>query len=115
MNETSEQDLLNKDTELLYQIFVNRLNAGLPLTLAEWSELGKSSKEIWETCYQDWRIKDKAINALYIGEVVNGGTLAVEAVWDILPEDVQAQYLKIWSKQNAEQNKQPNDGANSTP
>jgi len=88
--------------EKLLTYFANRLNAGLPLTLKEWEKLSEVNREIWEEAYTQYKVKDLAITAHFIADSIKGGTLAIEAVWDILPEDVQDAYVKKWGELNAE-------------
>lgn len=100
---TGEQKKLNAYTQKLWDRFVERLNAGLPLTLGEWNKLGVASKEVWEACYSEWRIKNVALQSHFIADTMMGGRLATEAVWDILPTAVQEKFLNLWSKENAKQ------------
>ena len=106
MNRTSEQvdkDMLDVQDGNIIELrggFADRLNAGLPLTLEEWRALGDNSKDVWEECYTEWQLKTVALNAHFLADSIKGGTLAVEAVWDILPANVQDRYLAAWSTKN---------------
>lgn len=89
----------------LHAGFADRLNAGLPITLEEWRAMQDDSKDVWEECYAEWHLKNIALTAHFLADSIRGGTLAIEAVWDILPENVQNKYLAAWSTKNADQNK----------
>lgn len=98
------QELKHKK-ELLRTAFIERVNAGLFVSLEEWNTFGAEAKEVWEEIYTENLLKRVALEAHFIADSMRGGTLAIEAVWDVLPEDVQNKYLTAWSSQNAAQNK----------
>lgn len=99
--------MLEEAKENLAQYFADRLNAGLPLTLTEWKKLSATNREIWEQCYTEYQLKRIALESHYLADTLAGGTLAVETVWDILPEEVQNKYLSKWAVKNAEQSNKP--------
>jgi len=107
------QDELIDSVGDLRELFINRLNAGLPVTLKEWEELGNAGKEVWEHCLTEYRLKNHALQAHYLADSMMGGTLAIETVWDILPEEVQDKFQRHWSKLNAEQDRPTNERTNS--
>lgn len=111
VDEEMQADLTDSVGELR-ELYINRLNAGLPLTLEEWEKLGDSGREVWEHCLTEYRLKNHALQAHYLADSMRGGTLAIETVWDILPEEVQERFQRHWSKQNAEQNRTDNERAN---
>lgn len=92
---------LEKAVDQLKEYFIRRLNAGIPLTVEEWENLSLGNQDVWEEVFQEFKLKSLALQAHYIADTLAGGTLAVETVWDILPENVQDEYLKKWGKQNA--------------
>jgi hypothetical protein len=92
---------MNKAEQELREYYTNRLNAGLPLTLLEWDILSDLNRAIWVQTLADFKLKELAITARFIADSIQGGTLAIEAVWDTLPETVQDKYLKQWSQENA--------------
>ena len=93
------------NVDALHAGFADRLNAGLPVTLEEWREMSDASKDVWEECYAEWHLKNIALQAHFLADSIRGGTLAIEAVWDILPSNVQDKYLAAWSTKNADKNK----------
>ena len=103
----SMQQKQGENVDALHSGFADRLNAGLPLTLEEWRAMDDASKDVWEECYAEWHLKNIALKAHFLADSIRGGTLAVEAVWDILPEHIQNKYLTAWSTKNADQNKKP--------
>ncbi len=109
-----QQGELNDSVGELRELFIERVNAGLPLRLSEWRVLGENAKKVWEAVFTEYRLKNLALEAHYLADSMVGGTLAIETVWDILPEEVQERFQRHWSKQNAKQDGQSNVGPNST-
>lgn len=90
-------------TEDLKDYFIKRINAGLPLTLEEWGALEDNCKDVWEETYQEYVMKSHALQAHYIADTLAGGRLAVDTIFDILPEKIQDEYMKKWSLENADE------------
>lgn len=106
---------LNESVGDLRELFIERINAGLPLTLKEWEDLDDNSKEVWEAVLSEYRLKNIALEAHYLADSVMGGTLAIETVWDILPEEVQDRFQRHWSKLNAKQDGLSNERPDRSP
>lgn len=98
----TKKPALDRAVENLRDYYADRLNAGIPLTLEEWDKLTPINKELWEEAITQFRIKEIALKSHFLADTLTGGTLAVEAVWEMLPEDVQDTYLKKWGKKNAD-------------
>lgn len=96
---------LDEKKDTLRSAYADRINAGLPLTLEEWKALSKDCKDVWEECLAESQMIKTAMLAHFIADSMAGGTLAVEAVWEILPAEVQGRYVAAWSRKNAQSEK----------
>lgn len=93
---------MTKNQQKLKDYYSERLNADIPLSFEEWGKLSRRNKEIYEECVAEKKIKEVALLSYFLSDTLKGGTLAVEAVWDILPETTQDAYIKKWGKINAQ-------------
>lgn len=84
----------------LKSYYAKRLAAGLPLTLDEWGRLSALNKALWESVLTEHTMKMQALQAYMTADAIAGGTIAVEVVWELLPEKVQDAWLVKWGKAN---------------